>query len=130
MRDLSICAIANIVAAERSLPVPLEQLGLRTCASQSRTTPHWQVCGRATAVPSRVDMTPSIADKSPRPVRRMSRWWGEPRRHLMAGSQVTAYAAELRTQLAALGVDVALLDELIGAAQALADALDAPDATL
>ena len=48
----------------------------------------------------------------------------------MAGGQVTAYAAELRTQLAKLGVDVALLDELIGAAQALADAVDAPDGTL
>lgn len=43
----------------------------------------------------------------------------------MAGSEVTAYAAELRSQLAGLGVDVAPLDELIAAGQALANAIDA-----
>ena len=48
----------------------------------------------------------------------------------MAGSQVKTYAAGLRSELAALGVDVAPLDELVGAAQALADAIDAADGTL
>ena len=48
----------------------------------------------------------------------------------MAGSEVLAYAAELRADLAGLGVSVAELDELVAAAQALALALDAPDQTL
>ena len=46
----------------------------------------------------------------------------------MAGTEVTAYAAGLRDQLADLGVDVAPLDELIAAGQALATTIDvAPD---
>jgi len=48
----------------------------------------------------------------------------------MAGSQVTAYAKELGDELAKLGVDVEPLAELAAAAQALADALDAPTGTL
>src|SRR6478609_2710320 len=48
----------------------------------------------------------------------------------MAGGQVRSYAAELRIQLAAVGVDVAPLDELAAAASALADAIDAADGTL
>ena len=48
----------------------------------------------------------------------------------MAGGQVRSYAAELRIQLAAVGVDVAPLEELAAAASALADAIDAADGTL
>jgi Family of unknown function (DUF6603) len=48
----------------------------------------------------------------------------------MAGSQVNSYAAELRTKLAMLGVDPAPLNELVAAAQALGDAVDAADQTL
>src|SRR5450755_3324663 len=48
----------------------------------------------------------------------------------MAGSQVRSYAVELRADLASLGVDPAPLGELVAAAEALADAVDAADQTL
>jgi hypothetical protein len=47
----------------------------------------------------------------------------------VAGSQVVAYAADLRAHLASLGVSVSELDELVNAAQVLATALDSADET-
>ena len=48
----------------------------------------------------------------------------------MAGNLVVQYAAELRGYLADLGVDAAPLDDLVTAAQAVADALDTADGAL
>lgn len=48
----------------------------------------------------------------------------------MAGSEIALYAAELRSRLAPLGVASPVLDELVGAGQALAAAVDAPPETL
>jgi hypothetical protein len=48
----------------------------------------------------------------------------------MAGSEVVEYAADLRAHLAALGVAVPELDELVAAAQELKEALDAADGVL
>jgi hypothetical protein len=48
----------------------------------------------------------------------------------MAGSEIRSYAAELRNQLASVGVAGPELDELVAAAGALADAVDAADGTV
>lgn len=48
----------------------------------------------------------------------------------MSGNLVRTYAAELRALLAGVGVDTGPLDELVGAAQALADAVDRAPGTL
>jgi hypothetical protein len=48
----------------------------------------------------------------------------------MAGSEVVAYATDLRAHLASLGVATPELDELVAAGQGLKNALDTADGDL